>query len=179
MAMETLPVSPVACTLLVNGSARLVPLPCAWDCPSSPRLWVEIARRMEADLMPFDRFYHRYHHRTYEEDTSNVFQGRPSGLLVNVGYPNKSTLEGEQNDVGKRGPEDNGHERNGWTAWQMCFFFSTVRFVSLEGLETRPSYSRGHRGAHIIWSMVIPRNAEPVTGTTLRITGPVPADSRQ
>ena len=32
---------------------------------------------------------------------------------------------------------------------------------------------------HKSWSMAIPEKAAPVTGTTLRITGPVPADSRQ
>ena len=34
------------------------------------------------------------------------------------------------------------------------------------------------RQAHVNWSMVILENAAPVTGTTLRTTGPVPADSR-
>ena len=29
------------------------------------------------------------------------------------------------------------------------------------------------------WPMVMPEKAAPVTGTTLRTTGPVPADSRQ
>ena len=29
------------------------------------------------------------------------------------------------------------------------------------------------------WSRVKPEKAAPVTGTTLRTTGPVPADSRQ
>ena len=37
----------------------------------------------------------------------------------------------------------------------------------------------GKREAHISWSKVIPSKAAPVTGTTLRTTGPVPADSRQ
>ena len=32
---------------------------------------------------------------------------------------------------------------------------------------------------HINWSMAIPEKAAPITGTTLRTTGPVPADSRQ
>ena len=35
----------------------------------------------------------------------------------------------------------------------------------------------GKREAHISWSMVRPAKAAPVTGTTLRTTGPVPADS--
>ena len=45
--------------------------------------------------------------------------------------------------------------------------------------------SRGHnhsvwgkREAHISWSMVILEKAAPVTGTTLRTTDPVLADSR-
>ena len=37
----------------------------------------------------------------------------------------------------------------------------------------------GKRQAHINWSMVTCKMAAPVTGTTLRTTGPVPADSRQ
>ena len=36
----------------------------------------------------------------------------------------------------------------------------------------------GKREAHINWSMVM-QKAAPVAGTTLRTTGPVPADSRQ
>ena len=35
------------------------------------------------------------------------------------------------------------------------------------------------RRPHINWSMVIPEKVTPVTGTTLRTTGPGPADSRQ
>ena len=35
----------------------------------------------------------------------------------------------------------------------------------------------GKREAHITWSMVKPEKTAPVTGTTLRTTGPVPADS--
>ena len=37
----------------------------------------------------------------------------------------------------------------------------------------------GKREADIDWYMVITAKAAPVTGTTLRTTGPVPADSRQ
>ena len=37
---------------------------------------------------------------------------------------------------------------------------------------------RGKREAHNSWSMVKPEKTAPVTGTTLRTTGPVPADSR-
>ena len=37
----------------------------------------------------------------------------------------------------------------------------------------------GKGEAHINWSMVTCKMAAPVTGTTLRTTGPVPADSRQ
>ena len=36
----------------------------------------------------------------------------------------------------------------------------------------------GKREAHKKWSSVIPKKAAPVTRTTLRTTGPVPADSR-
>ena len=36
----------------------------------------------------------------------------------------------------------------------------------------------GKREAHINWSMVMPEKAAHVAGTTLRTTGPVPADSR-
>ena len=37
----------------------------------------------------------------------------------------------------------------------------------------------GKREAHIDWSVVTCKKAAPVTGTTLRTTDPVPADSRQ
>ena len=37
----------------------------------------------------------------------------------------------------------------------------------------------GKREAHINWSMVTCKMAAPVTGTTLKTTGPMPADSRQ
>ena len=37
----------------------------------------------------------------------------------------------------------------------------------------------GNREAHINWSMVKPKKVTLVTGTTLRTTVPVPADSRQ
>ena len=37
----------------------------------------------------------------------------------------------------------------------------------------------GKREAHKKWYMEIPEKATPVTGTILRTTGPVPADSRQ
>ena len=37
----------------------------------------------------------------------------------------------------------------------------------------------GKSEAHINWSMVIPEKIAPVTGNTLRSTGPIPADSRQ
>ena len=37
----------------------------------------------------------------------------------------------------------------------------------------------GKREARINWSMVTCKMAAPLTGTTLRTTGPVPADSRQ
>ena len=37
----------------------------------------------------------------------------------------------------------------------------------------------GKREAHINWSIMTCKMAAPVTGTTLRTTGPVPADSRQ
>ena len=42
------------------------------------------------------------------------------------------------------------------------------------------SSGRGKREVHINWSMVTCKMAAPVvTGTTLRTTGPVPAESRQ
>ena len=37
----------------------------------------------------------------------------------------------------------------------------------------------GKTEAYINWSMVISEKAAPVTGTTLRTTGPVPADTRE
>ena len=37
----------------------------------------------------------------------------------------------------------------------------------------------GEREARINWSMVKPEKTAPVTGTTFRTTGPVPADFRQ
>ena len=37
----------------------------------------------------------------------------------------------------------------------------------------------GKREAKINWSMVIPEEAAPVTGNTLRTTGPVPVDSQK
>ena len=49
-------------------------------------------------------------------------------------------------------------------------------------LSSRPLHTNsgcGKREAHINWFMVIPETAAPVTGTTLRTPGPVPADSRQ
>ena len=48
--------------------------------------------------------------------------------------------------------------------------------------HTRPLRTNsgcGKREAHIDWSVVITETAAPVTGHTLRTTGPVPADSRQ
>ena len=42
-----------------------------------------------------------------------------------------------------------------------------------------PSVGVGKEGPRINWSMGIPEKTAPVTGTTLRTTGPVPADSRQ
>ena len=37
----------------------------------------------------------------------------------------------------------------------------------------------GRKEVHINWFMLKPAKAAPVTGTTLRFTGPVPAGSRQ
>ena len=37
----------------------------------------------------------------------------------------------------------------------------------------------GKREARNNWSMAIPEKAAPVTGTALRTTGPMPADSQQ
>ena len=48
-------------------------------------------------------------------------------------------------------------------------------------LSTCPLHTNsgcGNRGAHINWSMMTSKTAAPVTETTLRTTGPVPADSR-
>ena len=49
-------------------------------------------------------------------------------------------------------------------------------------LSTYPVHTKsgcGKSEAHINWSMVTCKMAAPVTGTTLRTTGPVPADSWQ
>ena len=46
-------------------------------------------------------------------------------------------------------------------------------------LNTNINSGRGNREAHIIWSMVTCKMAAHVTGTTLRTTGPVRADSGQ
>ena len=56
----------------------------------------------------------------------------------------------------------------------------TGRFIHT--LSTCPLYTNsgyGKREAHINWSMMTCKMAAPVTGTTLRTTGPMPADSRQ
>ena len=50
--------------------------------------------------------------------------------------------------------------------------FQNTQFILKEGVEKE-------REANISWSMVKPEKAAPVTQTTLRTTGPVPADSRQ
>ena len=42
-----------------------------------------------------------------------------------------------------------------------------------------PMVDVGKRETHINWSMVTCKVVAPVTGTTLRPTDPVPADSRQ
>ena len=49
-------------------------------------------------------------------------------------------------------------------------------------LSTCPLHTKsgcGKSEAHIKWSKVTCKMAAPVTGTTLRTTGPVPADPRQ
>ena len=46
-------------------------------------------------------------------------------------------------------------------------------------LELHNNIGCGKREVHIDWSMMTCKMAAPVTGTTLRTTGPVPADSRQ
>ena len=44
---------------------------------------------------------------------------------------------------------------------------------------TYQSMGVGKRGAYKNWSMVAPEKTAPITGTTLRIPAPAPADSRQ
>ena len=60
----------------------------------------------------------------------------------------------------------------------------TSRINGMTILSTCPLHSNssgcGKREVHINWSMVTCKMAAvPVTGTTLRTTGPVPVDSRQ
>ena len=50
---------------------------------------------------------------------------------------------------------------------------------SVSHMSTVYNSGCGKREAHKNWSMVVPEKAAPVTGTTLRSTGRVPADSRQ
>ena len=54
------------------------------------------------------------------------------------------------------------------------YFFSLLSICQLHTTS-----GCGKREAHINWSMVTCKMAAPVTGTTLRTTGPVPAESRQ
>ena len=59
-------------------------------------------------------------------------------------------------------------------------YFLTVSHMSSCPLHTtyRINIGSGKREAHINWSMVVPEKVAPVTGTTLRTTGCVPANSR-
>ena len=57
--------------------------------------------------------------------------------------------------------------------------------VQYSTVQHRPSVpvvrARGYekKGTHVDWSNVLPEKTAPVTETTWRTTGPVPADSRQ
>ena len=63
----------------------------------------------------------------------------------------------------------------------VSMYYSTVSII-IRFLSTCPPHTDsgcGEREAHIDCSMVSCKMAASVTGTTLRTTGPVPADSRQ
>ena len=63
-----------------------------------------------------------------------------------------------------------------------CGVVCTWYIYSPTVLSTCPLHTNsgcGQREAHINWSMMTCKKAAPVTGTTLRTTGPVPTDSRQ
>ena len=62
--------------------------------------------------------------------------------------------------------------------WYVLLILSVSHINSLCLLHTNSVKRVWEREAHINWSMVIPDKAAPVTGTTLRTTGPVPAGSR-
>ena len=52
-----------------------------------------------------------------------------------------------------------------------------IAHVLFTGIYTSSGF--GKRETHKNWFMVITEKVAPVTGATLRFTGPVPADSRQ
>ena len=61
----------------------------------------------------------------------------------------------------------NGNNSLGYSPYNTCY---------------RPLHinsGRGKREAHLDWSIVIPEKVAPVTRTTVRAIGLVPADSRQ
>ena len=83
----------------------------------------------------------------------------------------------------------------GWYLRSLCFPFKVIlsiqyalymhlvtdatHFCLLSTCLLQTNSGCGKRETHINWSMVTCKMAAPVTGTTLRTTGPVPADSRQ
>ena len=59
----------------------------------------------------------------------------------------------------------------------LCLRYCT--FCTLSHMFAVPKLCVGKREAHINWSIVKPEHIASVTGTIVRTTGPVSADSRQ